>query len=341
MGMAYAEQGWTKAVDLRTVVERLHDQFSAFEFDAEHEAVHGLEKAYAKKQLTGRAKMIVSTKIITSWAQLKEFLIETFSPRQSIDELILESQTCRQLPNESIIDFTLRLDILDSKFIKAINLENNDSKILPGLLKMKDNICLRAFLAGVLPVYQNLLSLKEPSNYQEASYFCLKIENENKINQSHERLLKKPNSCNFCKKNNHTTANCYKKLNHSINPKYNENQFVKSEAKIHNIIPDNHPHFQTNIPNRTRMFCNYCKKSNHEIKDCRRLKWKREQENRNANTSSNVQLVCTSMNLDVPICTSMNLDVPSTSQSHLNSQSTVETSANPQEVNLVKAEYFH
>ncbi|KAF5284825.1 hypothetical protein FQA39_LY04550 [Lamprigera yunnana] len=203
-----------------------------------------------------------------------DFGFETFSKKYGFYLCSFpteESQTCRQLPNESIMDFTLRLDILDSKFIKAINLENNNSKILPGLLKIKDNICLRAFLAGVLPVYQNLLSLKEPSIYQEASYFCLKIENENKINQSHERLLKKPNSSNFCKKNNQTTANCYKKLNHSINPKYNENQFVKSEAKIHNIIPDNHPHSQTNIPNRTRMFCNYCKKSNHEIKDCRRL----------------------------------------------------------------------
>ncbi|KAF5301234.1 hypothetical protein FQA39_LY10820 [Lamprigera yunnana] len=146
---------------------------AAFELASENQKIILL--AHAKKQLTGRGKIIVSTKIIISWAQLKEFLIETFSPKQSIDELILESQTCRQLPNESIMDFTLRLDILDSKFIKAINLENNDSKTL-----------------GVLPVYQNLLSLKEPNTYREASYFCLKIENENKINQSHERLLKKP-----------------------------------------------------------------------------------------------------------------------------------------------------
>ncbi|KAF5292442.1 hypothetical protein FQA39_LY13989 [Lamprigera yunnana] len=47
MWMAYAERGCTKAVDLRTVVERLHDQFSALEFDAEHEAVYGLEKGHS------------------------------------------------------------------------------------------------------------------------------------------------------------------------------------------------------------------------------------------------------------------------------------------------------
>ncbi|KAF5279257.1 hypothetical protein FQA39_LY18301 [Lamprigera yunnana] len=34
-------------VNLRTAVERLHDQFSALEFDAKHEAVYGLEKVYS------------------------------------------------------------------------------------------------------------------------------------------------------------------------------------------------------------------------------------------------------------------------------------------------------
>ncbi|KAF5278777.1 hypothetical protein FQA39_LY18353 [Lamprigera yunnana] len=203
-------------------------------FELASESQNSILLAYAKKQLTGRAKMITSTKIISSWRQLKEFLIESFSPRQSIDELILEAQTCRQLPNESIMDFTLRLDILDSKFIKAINLEDSNPIELPGLLKMKDNICLRAFIAGVSPTYQNLLTLKEPKNYQEASYCCLKSENENKINRSHEQYKRKPNFCTFCRKNNHTTANCYKQLNQAINPRHNENTFVKSEAKIHN-----------------------------------------------------------------------------------------------------------
>ncbi|KAF5299844.1 hypothetical protein FQA39_LY11381 [Lamprigera yunnana] len=47
MWMASTEQGLTKAVDLRTVVKRLYDQFSALKFDAEHEAVYGLEKGYS------------------------------------------------------------------------------------------------------------------------------------------------------------------------------------------------------------------------------------------------------------------------------------------------------
>lgn len=279
--------------------------------------------AYAKKQLTGRAKMIVSTKCINSWNKLKEFLIESFSPRQTIDELILESQTLKQLANESIMDFTLRLDILDSNFIKAINFEHKESPTaIPGLLKMKDNICLRAFLAGVLPMYQNLLTLKEPKNYQEASYFCVKIENENKINRSHEQLTKKQNFCNFCKKSNHTSANCYKKLNQSINANHNENKFGKSEANIRNT--------SLSSQSGSKLFCNYCKKTNHEIKDCRKLKWKREQEKQKSNSSSSgrIQLVSE--------------DSETLSSSHsdsLNSSTTAESAAAPRAINLIKAEF--
>ncbi|KAF5283011.1 hypothetical protein FQA39_LY04882 [Lamprigera yunnana] len=52
MWIAYAEQGRTKAVDLKTVAERLHDQFNALEFYAEYEAVYGLEKGYSVIECT-------------------------------------------------------------------------------------------------------------------------------------------------------------------------------------------------------------------------------------------------------------------------------------------------
>ncbi|KAF5283584.1 hypothetical protein FQA39_LY17286 [Lamprigera yunnana] len=44
--MLYAEQHWTKAIDLKSVVERLYEQISALEFDANHEAIYGLERYY-------------------------------------------------------------------------------------------------------------------------------------------------------------------------------------------------------------------------------------------------------------------------------------------------------
>ncbi|KAF5286644.1 hypothetical protein FQA39_LY16218 [Lamprigera yunnana] len=50
MWMTYAEPYWTKAFDLRSAVKTLDGEFSAFEFDANHEAVYGLEKYYTVRK---------------------------------------------------------------------------------------------------------------------------------------------------------------------------------------------------------------------------------------------------------------------------------------------------
>ncbi|KAF5269121.1 hypothetical protein FQA39_LY08791 [Lamprigera yunnana] len=44
MWMLYAEQHWTKAIDLKSAVECLYKELGASEFDADHEAIYGMEK---------------------------------------------------------------------------------------------------------------------------------------------------------------------------------------------------------------------------------------------------------------------------------------------------------
>ncbi|KAF5295136.1 hypothetical protein FQA39_LY13287 [Lamprigera yunnana] len=50
MWMLYAEQHWTKAVDLKSAVERLHQKLGALEFDANHEAIYEMERYYTVQQ---------------------------------------------------------------------------------------------------------------------------------------------------------------------------------------------------------------------------------------------------------------------------------------------------
>lgn len=47
MWMAYAEQSWEKAVDIKSAVTRLHQSLKARRWDAEHEAVYGMERFYS------------------------------------------------------------------------------------------------------------------------------------------------------------------------------------------------------------------------------------------------------------------------------------------------------
>ncbi|KAF5280787.1 hypothetical protein FQA39_LY17968 [Lamprigera yunnana] len=50
MWMLYAEQHWTKAFDLKSAVERLYQKLGALEFDADHEAIYGMERYYTVQQ---------------------------------------------------------------------------------------------------------------------------------------------------------------------------------------------------------------------------------------------------------------------------------------------------
>ncbi|KAF5280024.1 hypothetical protein FQA39_LY05405 [Lamprigera yunnana] len=46
MWMLYAQEHCTKALDLKSAVERLYEELGALEFDANHEAIFGMERYY-------------------------------------------------------------------------------------------------------------------------------------------------------------------------------------------------------------------------------------------------------------------------------------------------------
>ncbi|KAF5285184.1 hypothetical protein FQA39_LY16734 [Lamprigera yunnana] len=50
MWVLYAEQHWTKVINLKSAIERLYEKLSALEFDEDPEAIYGMEKYYTVEQ---------------------------------------------------------------------------------------------------------------------------------------------------------------------------------------------------------------------------------------------------------------------------------------------------
>ncbi|KAF5298561.1 hypothetical protein FQA39_LY11762 [Lamprigera yunnana] len=50
MWILYSQEHWTKAFDLKSAVERLYEELGALEFDADHEAIYGMERYYTVQQ---------------------------------------------------------------------------------------------------------------------------------------------------------------------------------------------------------------------------------------------------------------------------------------------------
>ncbi|KAF5289931.1 hypothetical protein FQA39_LY14940 [Lamprigera yunnana] len=99
MWMLYAEQHWTKAIDLKSAVERLYEKLGALEFDADHEAIYGMEKYYTVEQC--------------------EKLRDKYKIGRKVCRQFLKEKTCSQCFVKRISDIGLQhfLDTI-SKYIK-------------------------------------------------------------------------------------------------------------------------------------------------------------------------------------------------------------------------------
>ncbi|KAF5292925.1 hypothetical protein FQA39_LY13805 [Lamprigera yunnana] len=99
MWMLYAEEDWTKAIDLKSVVERLYEELGALELDADHEAIYGMERYYTVQQC--------------------EVLRDKYKIGRKVCRKFLKGKTCSQCLGKRISEIGLRqyLDTIN-KYIK-------------------------------------------------------------------------------------------------------------------------------------------------------------------------------------------------------------------------------
>ncbi|KAF5285249.1 hypothetical protein FQA39_LY16710 [Lamprigera yunnana] len=107
MWILYAQEHWTKAFDLKSVVERLDEELGALEFDADHEAIYGMERYYTVQQCEKlRDKYKIGKKVCRKFQQRK---------------------TCSQCLVKRISEIGLR------HFLDAINKYIKDCSVLSSL----------------------------------------------------------------------------------------------------------------------------------------------------------------------------------------------------------------
>ncbi|KAF5289989.1 hypothetical protein FQA39_LY14924 [Lamprigera yunnana] len=99
MWMLYAQEHWTKSYDLKSAVERLYEELGALEFDADHEAIYGMERYYTIQQC--------------------EELRDKYKIGRKVCRKFLQGKTCSQCLVKRISEIGLRhfLDTL-KKYIK-------------------------------------------------------------------------------------------------------------------------------------------------------------------------------------------------------------------------------
>lgn len=192
-------------------------------------------------QLEGKAEVACSIKEFDCWEQLSSFLKTQFGERKHYTHLLTDLQECRQLNNEPVNQFTLRIETCLSKLLTEVTLSNKKKGELSGRTAAMEDLALNTFLLGLKPEISNLVRGKNPSNLNEAANLAI----------SEEKIL-----ALFNKRNPPSSAlqRSASKPQYSFKPPAPNVNFRPQTSKQSDQIP----------------FCRYCKHQGHTIEVCKK-----------------------------------------------------------------------
>lgn len=179
-------------------------------------------------RINGKADNIISCRQLDNWETCKEFLLENFSQTKTFSQFLLELQSCKQHTQESVLEYTQRMEKCYSNLTRAAKAEAKEDNELIGQQTLIKKLVLQAFLIGILPEYAGILRARDPSSFEEAAQFAIneeklqKLSNANKYNKFYKNdrndrprnvffeTNKKQIICYFCNKPGHFKKNCFK-----------------------------------------------------------------------------------------------------------------------------------
>lgn len=208
---------------------------------------------YILSRLEGKAETACAIKEFTKWTQLEEFLKTQFGDTKHYAYLLSDLQECKQGRNESVSQYSLRVESCLAKLLTEINISIPTKKKdeLSGRVAAMQDLALNVFIIGLQPQLSTVVRCRDPNNLNDAINFAT---SEEKLFQaSQRRNVSLPQNSNF---------------------QYRPRQFQ----------PRNVVNIQGG-PNSNAPICKYCKNIGHTIENCR----KRAYNNKRPNFAQNQQ----------------------------------------------------
>lgn len=227
---------------------------------------------YILSQLQGKAEIACSIKEFSTWEQLKEFLKNQFSERKHVSHLLTDLQESKQGQNETVTQFSLRIETCLSQLLTEISLTTIVKSEIPGRTSAMEDLALHHFLMGLHPRISNIVRCRCPKNLNEAINIAI---SEERIQLA---LYKKPALPNptagpsrFQPRPSHFQTRQqfgqFPSQQQPGNPRFRPQQ--RSNA------PNGDVQFRPHV-NASNTVCRYCKFPGHTVENCR----KREYNNR-------------------------------------------------------------
>jgi hypothetical protein len=129
---------------LQTFIRNCQNAFDLASFNQHH-----ILFAYICSQLRDKAELAVNNHNLSTWPQLKKFLIDTYSDKKHYGHLLLELQSRKQFNNESVTEFTQRIETCTTRLLQSARSMSEDDSEIKGRFATIDQIALQTFIIGV------------------------------------------------------------------------------------------------------------------------------------------------------------------------------------------------
>lgn len=219
---------------------------------------------HIKNKLRGRASELVNSRNPSSWDEIKTLLETHFGDSRDLSALIQDLQRMKQLPNESPLTFSSRLQTHEAKMHSAVNKQNLTPKEKQAQITLIDSMALNTLLTGLEPKIGQIIRASDPDSILTA---VARIKRElqlrhletqkfstGRTDQPSQYPIKKPNPaafikhCSFCKRTGHTHNECLirQRQTQQTNSQPSSNFRTNPFASQQNLPFRNNPSFDQN-----------------------------------------------------------------------------------------------
>ncbi|KAG7304592.1 hypothetical protein JYU34_011565 [Plutella xylostella] len=216
-------------------------------------------------QLEGKAQVACSLKSFEEWSELKTFLKSTFGERKHESHLLIDVQTCKQHPSESISQYVLRFESCLTRLQAETQFTCEDKSELKGRIATTERVALNAFMLGINSNIAFIVRCRNPKNLSEAITHALE---EEKLHNLSKISFKPAKECTICHKKGHNNSECYRVKNNQGHRSFHIN--APSPSSSRNIPVTQNSNFNSNNNIKS---CRYCKNMGHTIDECRKRKY--------------------------------------------------------------------
>lgn len=172
---------------------------------------------------------------VKSWPELKAALLKSFAPKEAQHRIKSALFSIKQLPEETVSQYTQRADVLNIKLASPIT----ETELIPVITD------------GLLAKYENIATSLKISSLEQLKDACLLLENyqdkKRNIKPSNSPLIPSLSSrikpefnekkfCSFCKRAGHSQSSCFKQAKLSNNQ---DNRNHPKRSRDRSPQPDN------------------------------------------------------------------------------------------------------